>query len=167
LNPACNGLGHHLHKDIGCLADTFPATPRSVGATVKVRTQWNQPVLFLAGGQKRTGHGKKADAVRPPQGEHPESAVIPIVGMVKDSRKQLDMPWEDKQIIGQTPAGQSGQAKQTFRLRFGLSHLNGDGAINAGMSEQRHQIVGQPVTPQRIHCRPDPGVIRGQYFQKC
>jgi hypothetical protein len=35
----------HLHKDIGCLADAFPATSRSVGATVKVRTQWDQPIL--------------------------------------------------------------------------------------------------------------------------
>ena len=29
LDPARNGLGHRLHKDIGCLADTFPATFRS------------------------------------------------------------------------------------------------------------------------------------------
>jgi hypothetical protein len=91
LNPACNGLGHHPHKDIGCLANAFPTTLRSVGTTVKVCTQGDQPVLFLAGGQQRTGHGKKADAVGPPQGEHPESTVIPMVGMIEDPRQQLDM----------------------------------------------------------------------------
>jgi len=69
LDPACKGLGHHLHKDIGCLADAFPATPRPVGTAVKVRTQRDQPVLFLAGGKQRTGNGQKADTVGPPQGE--------------------------------------------------------------------------------------------------
>ena len=91
LNPTCRGLGHHLHKDVGCLADAFPATSRTVGATVKVHTQWNQPVLLLAGSQQHTGDGKETDTVGPSQGEHPEAAVIPIVGMVKDPRKQFDM----------------------------------------------------------------------------
>ena len=91
LDPACNGLGHHLDKNIGCLADAFPATFRPVCSAVKVGTQRNQPVLFLAGGQKRTGHGQKADTVGPSQGEHPEPAIIPMVGMVKNPRQQLDM----------------------------------------------------------------------------
>jgi len=43
----------------------LPATFRSVGATVNVRPQWNQPVLFLAGSQQRTGDRQKTDAVRP------------------------------------------------------------------------------------------------------
>ena len=91
LDPACKGLGHHLHKDIGCLADAFPATPRPVGTAVKVRTQRDQPVLFLAGGQQRTGDGQNTYAVGPSQDEHPEAAVIPMVGMVKDPRKQFDI----------------------------------------------------------------------------
>lgn len=45
LNPTGNGFGDHLHKDIGCLADAFPATSRPDRATVKVRTQWDQPIL--------------------------------------------------------------------------------------------------------------------------
>ena len=69
----------------------FPATSRAVGATVKVRTQRNQPVLFLAGCQQRTGHRNEADAVGPSQDEHPEPAVIPFVDMVKDSRQQLNI----------------------------------------------------------------------------
>jgi hypothetical protein len=84
LNPACNGLGHHLDKNIGRLADTLPATSRSVGTTIKVRTQGNQPIFFLAGSKQCTGDGQEADAVGPSQGKHPEATVIPIVGMVKD-----------------------------------------------------------------------------------
>lgn len=45
LNPTGNGFGDHLHKDIGCLAVAFPATSRPDRATVKVRTQWDQPIL--------------------------------------------------------------------------------------------------------------------------
>jgi hypothetical protein len=47
LNPACRGLSHHLDKDIGCLADTFPATLHSVGTAVEIRTQRNELVLLL------------------------------------------------------------------------------------------------------------------------
>ena len=35
LNPACKGFGHHFDKDIGCLANAFPATFRAVGSAVK------------------------------------------------------------------------------------------------------------------------------------
>jgi len=52
LDPACDGLGHSLDKDIGCLADAFPATFCPVCSAVKVLAQWNQPVLFLAGSQQ-------------------------------------------------------------------------------------------------------------------
>jgi len=72
-------------------ADRFPASLRSVGATVKICAHGNQTILFLAGRQQCTGNGQKTVAVRPTQGEQPESAIIPMVGMVKDPRKQLDL----------------------------------------------------------------------------
>ena len=48
-------------------------------------------LLFLAGGQQRAGHGEKADAAGPSQGEHPEPTVISMVGMIENPRQQLDM----------------------------------------------------------------------------
>ena len=54
LNPACKSLGHHLDKDIGCHADAFGATFRSVGMAVKIRRQRDNPGLFHAGGQQYT-----------------------------------------------------------------------------------------------------------------
>jgi len=91
LNPTGNGFGDHLHKDIGCLADAFPATSRPDRATVKIHTHGSQLVLFFAGSQQRTGDGQKADAVGPSQGEHPEPAAVSIVGMIENPRQQLDM----------------------------------------------------------------------------
>lgn len=148
MNPACRGLGHHLHKDIGCLADAFPATPRAVSATVKVRTQGNQPVLFLAGGKQRTGHGQKADTVGPSQGEHPEPPVISIVGMVKDPRKQLDMlaPIAAvKRIIGDQHrhVGGAGQRLKLLADHPGTQHQKESAPIGVDRVEKPiHRVLG-------------------------